>query len=234
MRRTEPSPQPLWEQFEAYVAQVMAVERVPAVSVAFARDGEIVYVWGFGWQDRERGISADAATVYGVASVTKSFTAACILQLEEAGKLSVTDPVRRHLPGFRVSDPAATGASPFTICFPIPVACRRCRCGAGGSSWPIPNGLPGPYRRPSPTCWPTWPRNLTNSWPLPGKPSATPMKGTRCWGPSSSGSAASPSRLCRAPHPRSAGDGPFERGRRGGRGISLGGPALRAAGGQSG
>src|SRR5690606_4169072 len=52
--------------------------------------------------------SADAATVYGVASVTKSFTAACILQLEEAGKLSVTDPVRRHLPGFRVSDPGAT------------------------------------------------------------------------------------------------------------------------------
>ncbi|HLT59022.1 MAG: beta-lactamase family protein [Limnochordales bacterium] len=108
MRRTEPSPQPLWEQFEAYVAQVMAVERVPAVSVAFARDGEIVYARGFGWQDRERGISADAATVYGVASVTKSFTAACILQLEEAGKLSVTDPVRRHLPGFRVSDPGAT------------------------------------------------------------------------------------------------------------------------------
>src|SRR5690606_29392286 len=106
--RTPPSQQSSWDRFEAFVAQVMQAEQVPAVSVAFARDGEIVYARGFGWQDREKGIEADAATVYGVASVTKSFTAVAILQLEEAGKLSVHDPVRRHLPEFRVSDPNAT------------------------------------------------------------------------------------------------------------------------------
>lgn len=100
--------QPAWERVEDVVARIMETDQVPGLSVAFGRDGEIVYARGFGWRDREQGIAADAATVYGIASVTKSFTAAAILQLQEAGKLSVTDPVRRHLPEFRVPDPEAT------------------------------------------------------------------------------------------------------------------------------
>jgi CubicO group peptidase (beta-lactamase class C family) len=40
--------------------------------------------------------------MYGIASVTKSFTALAILRLAEHGLLKVSDPVRRHLPDFRV------------------------------------------------------------------------------------------------------------------------------------
>jgi CubicO group peptidase (beta-lactamase class C family) len=56
---------------------------------------------GYGYRDRERALPATSATVYGVASITKSFTALAILRLEEDRRLKVTDPVVRHLPEFQ-------------------------------------------------------------------------------------------------------------------------------------
>ena len=106
-----------WDAFEAFVHRIMDEEQIPGVSVAFARHGELVYARGFGFRDREAGIPADAATVYGVASVTKSFTAMAIMKLQDEGKLSVHDPVRRYLPGFSLHDPegVAGGGADVTI-----------------------------------------------------------------------------------------------------------------------
>ena len=63
---------------------------------------------GYGFRDRARCLPATAATVYGIASMTKSFTALAILRLEEDRKLKVTDPVLRHLPEFRTPNPRWT------------------------------------------------------------------------------------------------------------------------------
>ena len=104
----EPGVRETWARFEDFVGRVMDVEQVPGMSVAFACGGRIIYARGFGWQDRERGVPARVATIYGAASITKSLTAVAILQLQEAGKLSVADPVRKHLPDFRVPDSQAT------------------------------------------------------------------------------------------------------------------------------
>ncbi len=46
--------------------------------------------------------------MYGIASMTKSFTALAILRLAEDGALRVQDPVVRHLPEFRTPDPRST------------------------------------------------------------------------------------------------------------------------------
>lgn len=73
---------------------------VPGAAVAIVNDGEPVYLSGFGYADRERGMPASASTLFGVASVSKSFTALSVLALAAQGRLTLTEPVTKHLPGF--------------------------------------------------------------------------------------------------------------------------------------
>ena len=88
--------------FETYAEALLARHQVPGTAVAAARDGTAVYARGFGAADADRGIPAGADTVFGVASVTKSFTAAAIMRLADEGRLSVDDPVVEYLPELRV------------------------------------------------------------------------------------------------------------------------------------
>lgn len=96
----------LWNEaaFEAFVESFMEKEQVPGLAVAISRRGEVIYQKGFGVRDRETLEPVTPATIFGIASVSKSFTAAAIMQLAAEGKLSVDDPVAAHLPAFRLSD----------------------------------------------------------------------------------------------------------------------------------
>jgi CubicO group peptidase (beta-lactamase class C family) len=66
--------------------------------VLVARGAAPLFADGFGLADRERGLRWTPATVSTVGSITKQFTAAAILKLEEEGKLSVSDPISRYFP----------------------------------------------------------------------------------------------------------------------------------------
>lgn len=66
--------------------------------VLVARGDEPLLADGFGLADRERGLRWTPATVSTVGSVTKQFTVAAVLKLEEDGRLKVTDPVGRYFP----------------------------------------------------------------------------------------------------------------------------------------
>lgn len=83
------------------VGQLMApysgTDRAGGV-VAFTRGGELVFARGYGMANLEDGIANTPATVFHVASVSKQFTAFAIAMLAEAGRLSLDDDVRRHLP----------------------------------------------------------------------------------------------------------------------------------------
>lgn len=67
-------------------------------SVLVARDGEPLLSKGYGFANVEWEIPNAPNTKFRLGSITKQFTAACILLLEERGKLSVDDPVKKHLP----------------------------------------------------------------------------------------------------------------------------------------
>jgi CubicO group peptidase (beta-lactamase class C family) len=67
-------------------------------SAAVVRDGRILLDKGYGSANLEWDITNSPATKFRLGSVTKQFTAACILLLEERGKLSVDDPVKKHMP----------------------------------------------------------------------------------------------------------------------------------------
>jgi CubicO group peptidase (beta-lactamase class C family) len=68
-------------------------------SVLVARDTQVIYSKGFGSANLEWDIPNSPATKFRLGSVTKQFTAASVLLLEERGKLSVNDPVKKYLPG---------------------------------------------------------------------------------------------------------------------------------------
>lgn len=89
--------------FENYVRRIMDTYEAPGLSVALAEQGKITYQQNFGLSDRVAGTKVDEQTIFGLASVTKSFTAFAIMQLAEQGLLSLHDPVTRYLPEFQVA-----------------------------------------------------------------------------------------------------------------------------------
>lgn len=58
-------------------------------------DGKTVIEKSYGIANRDAGIRADISTVYNLGSITKQFTAAAILRLEELGKLKTTDSIAK-------------------------------------------------------------------------------------------------------------------------------------------
>lgn len=91
-----------WLDFGQYVRRIMTREDIPGAAIAVSQKGEIIYQKGFGFADIQSREAITPATIFGTASVTKSFTAAAILKLEKEGKLSVDDPVVEYLPQFRL------------------------------------------------------------------------------------------------------------------------------------
>jgi D-alanyl-D-alanine carboxypeptidase len=70
----------------------------PSVSVAVVTDGKLTLAQGFGKADISTGRVSDVSTRYAVGSISKQFTAAIVLLLQEAGKLSLEDRVSKYFP----------------------------------------------------------------------------------------------------------------------------------------
>lgn len=85
-----------------------AYESIPGMSVAIVHDQDRVWSGGFGLADPAAKRPATDGTLYSICSVSKLFTAIGVMQLRDAGKLRLDDPVARHLPWFTLK-PAAGG-----------------------------------------------------------------------------------------------------------------------------
>jgi CubicO group peptidase (beta-lactamase class C family) len=85
---------------ESFVAEWITDEQVPGAGVALVDGDDVVYADGFGARDLESNAPATPETMFGVASVTKSFVAASVLQLVDGGHLSLDDPVTEHVSFF--------------------------------------------------------------------------------------------------------------------------------------
>jgi D-alanyl-D-alanine carboxypeptidase len=90
---------------ETWVASQIEYRNQPGVSMGIVYGGKLVWAKGFGLSDLRAGTPATPRTVYRVASITKLFTSTAILQLRDAGKLGLDDPVTKFVPGFKVGDP---------------------------------------------------------------------------------------------------------------------------------
>jgi len=84
---------------DRYVSKSMSENSVPGAAVALIESGEIVFVKGYGIAD-QTGRPVLTQTPFQLASLTKSFTALLMLQLEEEGKLTLSDSVADFIPWF--------------------------------------------------------------------------------------------------------------------------------------
>ncbi len=71
---------------------------VPSASVAIVKDGQIVYLKAYGDAKLEPKTAATSSMRYSIGSISKQFTAAAILLLQEQGKLSLDDKVGKYVP----------------------------------------------------------------------------------------------------------------------------------------
>lgn len=76
----------------------------PGAALVVVREGHIVHARGYGFADLESRRAAVAETAWPIASVTKVLTAVAVMQLVEADKVSLEQPVARHIKQLRVPD----------------------------------------------------------------------------------------------------------------------------------
>ena len=91
-----------------YLKGEMAKESVPGVSLAVVKDGKALTVQGYGLANVELSVPVTPETRFEIGSVTKQFTASLIMLLAEEGKLSLDDPIQKHLAGLPASWAAIT------------------------------------------------------------------------------------------------------------------------------
>lgn len=78
----------------------MSARQIPSVVVRVDIDGTNVYSKAFGYRDVANRAAADDRTRYQYGSITKQFTAAAVLALQDDGKLSIDDRIGKWLPAF--------------------------------------------------------------------------------------------------------------------------------------
>lgn len=84
---------------DRFVEAEMARMHIPGVSIAVVRAGKVVKAAGYGVADLEHGVPVTPQTVFKIGSVSKQFLAAGIMLLVQDGRLTVDDPIARHLAG---------------------------------------------------------------------------------------------------------------------------------------
>jgi CubicO group peptidase (beta-lactamase class C family) len=89
---------PAPERFRRLVLEAQSHGRLPSLTAAVFRGGEVVWDEAVGFSDVEQRVESTTDSQYAVASITKTFTAASVMQLRDQGKLDLEDPLSRHLP----------------------------------------------------------------------------------------------------------------------------------------
>ena len=83
---------------------------IPGYCYTIVVDGKLIHTQAGGYADVAKKIPATPRTVFRLASLSKSFTAMAILQLRDAGKLRLDDPVHLYMP--EISNQQLTNDSP--------------------------------------------------------------------------------------------------------------------------
>jgi CubicO group peptidase (beta-lactamase class C family) len=99
---------------DLWIDAQVAYEQIPGASVAVVHDQELVWSKGYGLANREEGLPATPETIYSICSISKLFTSVALMQQRDAGRVRLDDPVKEHLPWFRIQETYAE-AGPATV-----------------------------------------------------------------------------------------------------------------------
>lgn len=89
--------------FETWTQSRMEYYNLPGLTMGIVYDQQLVWQKGFGYADVEKKIAATPKTIFRIASISKLFTSTAIMQLRDAGKLRLDDPITKFLPWFKIT-----------------------------------------------------------------------------------------------------------------------------------
>jgi len=99
---------------ETWIEAQQEFRDIPGIAIGLVYDQELVYSKGFGYADLAQKKQVTTQTPFRIASMTKTFTATALMQLRDAGKLRLDDPVKDYLPWFNIKQ-RFEGQPPITI-----------------------------------------------------------------------------------------------------------------------
>lgn len=85
---------------DAFITQALKDYQVPGAAVAVVKDGKVVLLKGYGVRDINKPDKVDENTIFQLASITKSFTAAAAATVVDEKKLDWDTPIFNYLPEF--------------------------------------------------------------------------------------------------------------------------------------
>lgn len=88
---------------------------VPGLAYGVIAGGDLIFTNSFGIREIETQAPVDADTIFRIASMTKSFTAAAVLQLRDAGKLRLDEPAATYVPELAALDYPTADSAPITV-----------------------------------------------------------------------------------------------------------------------
>lgn len=91
-------PEALARELECIVVAAQAERRLPSLSAAVFRDGEVIWSAALGLADTESGERATQEHQYRIGSITKTFTAVCVLQLRDEGSVELDASLTEYVP----------------------------------------------------------------------------------------------------------------------------------------
>ena len=91
-------------KIDSVALKVLKETKAPSASIAVVRHGKIEYIHAYGDATLNPKKAAKPDMRYAIGSISKQFTAAAILLLEQEGKLSINDPVSKWLPDLTQAD----------------------------------------------------------------------------------------------------------------------------------
>ncbi len=94
----EAIPADMRDKIDKAATEIIAKTGAPSASIAVVRDGKIAYVHAYGTADLESKTAASPQMRYSIGSISKQFTAAAVLLLQQQGKLSLDDRLVRWFP----------------------------------------------------------------------------------------------------------------------------------------
>ena len=92
------------ERIDRIASQVLEQTGVPSASIAIVQHGKVMYTHAYGKARLQPPALATPMMRYSIGSISKQFTAAAILLLQEEGKLSLDDAVGKYIPGLTRGD----------------------------------------------------------------------------------------------------------------------------------
>ena len=96
------------DSLDQYIQKGMADWNIPGLAIAIVKDGNVVFMKGFGERDIRTHAPVTENTLFMIASNSKLFTGTALAQLEENNKLSLNDKITKYFPEFKMYDPLTT------------------------------------------------------------------------------------------------------------------------------